>query len=281
MKDAYWMPHDSNSKDDPKCMLLIEDLGLEGYGAFWVLIEYLRDQPDYKCLLSMLRVLARKYKTTESVMNDVVNKYNLFVIDDESFFFSESLIRRMVPLESKREKARLAGKASAEKRAKEKYLFNRCSTDVQQTFNECSTGVQPVQYNIVEENRVENKKKNIIFMPPTLDEVKAYIKENNLNVTPGSFFEYYSGSQWIDKNGKSVKNWKLKAQTWSKQADNKGEHNRVEASNGIDIGAGEFIVDGKRCYGDRNHPVQIPDGMSPRPSLQYCLDRENLKWVIL
>ena len=53
MKDAYWLQHDSNAKDDPKCMLLIEDLGLEGYGVFWVLIEYLRDQPDYRCSLSM------------------------------------------------------------------------------------------------------------------------------------------------------------------------------------------------------------------------------------
>ncbi len=126
----------------------------------------------------------------------------------------------------------------------------------------------------------DKNKDDKLFVPPTLDEVTAYIKENNLNVTPGTFFECYSGSQWIDKNGKTVKNWKLKAQTWSKKADNKGEYNRVEASNCIDLGAGEFIVDGKRCYGNRNHPVQIPDGMSPRPSLQYCLDRENHKWII-
>ena len=40
-KDAYYFSHDSNAKDDPKCMVLIDQLGLEGYGIFWVLIETL------------------------------------------------------------------------------------------------------------------------------------------------------------------------------------------------------------------------------------------------
>jgi len=281
MKDAYWLQHDSNAKDDPKCMLLIEDLGLEGYGAFWVLIEYLRDQPGYKCSLSMLRVLARKYNTKESVLNNVVKNYNLFVIDNESFFFSESLIRRMLPLEERRQKMSEAGKRGNMKRWNKKTENNDPITTQSPPDRHPITTQSLVQYNTVDNSTVENKEKNIIFVPPTLEDIQAYIKENNLNVTAGSFFEYYSGSQWTDKNGKPVKNWKLKAQTWSKQADNKGEYNRIEALNGVDLGAGEFIVNGNRCYGDRNKPVQIPDGMPPRPSLQCCLDRDNLKWIIL
>ena len=31
-KDAYYFSHDSNAQDDPKCMLLIDQLGMEGYG---------------------------------------------------------------------------------------------------------------------------------------------------------------------------------------------------------------------------------------------------------
>jgi hypothetical protein len=40
---------------------------------------------------------------------------------------------------------------------------------------------------------------------------------------PEDFFEYYTETvvaagqkPWTDKNGKEVKNWKLKAQTWQK-----------------------------------------------------------------
>ena len=62
-KDAYYFSHDSNAKDDPKCMLLIEELQLEGYGIYWVLVEILREQPDFKYPLKMIPVLARKFLT--------------------------------------------------------------------------------------------------------------------------------------------------------------------------------------------------------------------------
>ena len=50
-KDAYYFTHDSNAKYDPKCALLIDQLGMEGYGIYWMLIEVLRDQPDHNSFL--------------------------------------------------------------------------------------------------------------------------------------------------------------------------------------------------------------------------------------
>ena len=47
-KDAYWFSHDSNAKDDPKVVMMIEQLGLESYGIFWVLVEILREQTGFK-----------------------------------------------------------------------------------------------------------------------------------------------------------------------------------------------------------------------------------------
>jgi hypothetical protein len=109
LKDAYYFSHDSNAKDDPKCVLLIEQLGLEGYGIFWVLIETLRDQPEYKYPLALIPALARRYNTTAEKMKTVVGSYGLFQIENDEFFFSESLDRRMEKRsafrESQREKA--------------------------------------------------------------------------------------------------------------------------------------------------------------------------------
>lgn len=93
-KDAYYFPHDSNAKDDPKCMMLIEQLGLEGYGIFWVLVETLRDQPNYKYPLALLPAIARRYNTTFEKVKTVVYNYNLFQIEDPDFF-SISLNSRM------------------------------------------------------------------------------------------------------------------------------------------------------------------------------------------
>ena len=89
-KDAYYFPHDSNAKDDPKCMHLIESLGLEGYGIYWVLVESLRDQPSYKYPIKMIPAIARKYNTTTDKVSAVVLNYSLFDFDDEDFFFKKS-----------------------------------------------------------------------------------------------------------------------------------------------------------------------------------------------
>jgi hypothetical protein len=108
MKDAFYFPHDSNAKDDPKMVMLIEQLGMEGYGIYWVLVETLRDQPEYCYPIMLIPALARRYNTTTEKMRAVVLKYDLFKVQNEQFFYSESLCNRMLKYDDKREKARKA-----------------------------------------------------------------------------------------------------------------------------------------------------------------------------
>lgn len=133
-KDAYYFSHDSNAKDDFKCMLLIEELGLEGYGIFWVLVETLREQENFKYPLKLLSSLARKYNTTVAKMEVVVRNYSLFTVENETFFFSNSLNKRMELMNKKREQAKLAGIKSGESRRnkKKELMLNGRSTNVEQ-----------------------------------------------------------------------------------------------------------------------------------------------------
>jgi hypothetical protein len=147
-KDAYYFPHDSNAKDDPKCVLLIEQLGLEGYGIYWILVETLRDQPGYRYPIALVPALARRYNTTTEKVKTVINLYGLFEVDEKDFF-SLSLIERMKKLDNKREQAKKAGQISAAKRL----LTNGRSTDVQRTFNAGSTSVQPLDLNRIDKNK--------------------------------------------------------------------------------------------------------------------------------
>jgi len=124
MKDAYYFPHDSNAKDDPKIMLLIDQLGLEGYGIFWVLIETLRDQNDFKCQLSLVPVLAKRYNTSTEKMNTVIKTYGLFQIDDDKFFFSQSLINRLNVMIDKKQRRIEAGKKAIAARWGKQYIPN-------------------------------------------------------------------------------------------------------------------------------------------------------------
>ena len=59
------------------------------------------------------------------------------------------------------------------------------------------------------------------FVPPTLVEIQEYISTMNLNVDPQAFYDYFTapdseGRTWIDSEGKPVRNWKQKIQTWNK-----------------------------------------------------------------
>lgn len=105
-KDSYYFTHDSNAHDDPKIMILLAEWGLEGYGIYWVLIEHLRNQKDYKAPLAILKPLALRFGSSEEKFRTIVTRYELFEVDRRQNFFSSSLIRRMLPLEEKREKMR-------------------------------------------------------------------------------------------------------------------------------------------------------------------------------
>ena len=65
----------------------------------------------------------------------------------------------------------------------------------------------------------KDKKKDIerkAFVPPTLDEVRAYCTERNSAVNPQTFYDYYTEGKWRDSSGKPVKSWKQKLITWEK-----------------------------------------------------------------
>lgn len=61
------------------------------------------------------------------------------------------------------------------------------------------------------------KNNNNVFTPPTLEEITAYCRERNNNVDPKQFFDYFQTGNWIDSEGKPVRNWKQKLITWEKK----------------------------------------------------------------
>ncbi len=207
-KDAYYFPHDSNAKDDPKCVLLIEQLGLEGYGIYWMLVEVLREQPDYTYPLSLLPALARRYNTTSEKVKAVVCGYELFTIKDDRIFFSDSLNRRMEALVEKRAKRSEAGKLGMARRWGDNNVITpllQCnSNDITSKVNK-SKG----------EKRSNIKRKAVAFIPPTLSEVEEYINSNGYtSVNPQQFVDYYTTVDWMVGRNK-MKDWQTAVRNWN------------------------------------------------------------------
>ena len=123
MKDTYYFSHDYNSRNDHKIKKLVSKHGYLGYGLFWAIIEDLYNnanalQTDYESIAFDLR-------TSENIIESIINDFDLFVIEADNFG-SLSVQRRLEERDAKSLKAR----ESAYKRwNKDKENANALQTD--------------------------------------------------------------------------------------------------------------------------------------------------------
>lgn len=79
----------------------------------------------------------------------------------------------------------------------------------------------------------KSEKKN-----PSLEEIKLYILDNNLNVDAEEFFDYYDNLNW--RAGKSpITNWKAKVRAWHRKAIS---DNQIRISQGQETETNEYDV---------------------------------------
>jgi hypothetical protein len=84
------------------------ELGWEGYGLFWALIELLRNESNHS-MRTHYKSIAFALQTHEEGIKKIINDFDLFVIENE-YFWSESLLKRMELKEERSEKARESAK---------------------------------------------------------------------------------------------------------------------------------------------------------------------------
>jgi hypothetical protein len=118
LKEAFYTSHDSNARNDPKCAALRSKYKSEGYGWFWIIIELLRDQPNYKYPINkytfdtFARELQCERNAAIEFVNDCCHEFaddkSALLCMDDNYLWSESLIRRMQGVEKRRESARNA-----------------------------------------------------------------------------------------------------------------------------------------------------------------------------
>ena len=101
MKKDQYIPHEVSMRNTTEVMHLIEKEGLEGYGIYWALLEYLRTQENYIGDTQLLKPLARQLKTRQSKLLRILNDYGLFICM-ENTFISPKLNEVMQPFEDRR-----------------------------------------------------------------------------------------------------------------------------------------------------------------------------------
>lgn len=67
-----------------------------------------------------------------------------------------------------------------------------------------------------QETKEQKKEAARRFIPPTLEEVRAYCKERKNNVSPERFFDFYTAKGWkVGKN--TMKDWRAAVRTWERE----------------------------------------------------------------
>jgi hypothetical protein len=92
-KTTYYFSHDYNAANDVKVLFLRQQLGMEGYGIYWYLIEQLA-QSGGILPLNITPVLAMQMQVTEVKVLAVIKEFNLFTITEQTFQ-SERLLNHL------------------------------------------------------------------------------------------------------------------------------------------------------------------------------------------
>ena len=243
-----YFKHDINASEDDKICDLLADGGYELFGYYWRFIEYLYGRGG-KIGKDRINGIAWSLHMDADKLSKVICNYGLFKEDDE-YIFSERVVRETGEFEAvgKRmsEIGRSGGQASAQARAKRALEKNEADGQaevkrmVNRAVDECSSvclteGQADAQQNKIKENkRKENKikerdsEKRERFSPPTFNDVLQYAIEKGRRDLAKPFYEYFEAGDWIDSEGKQVRNWKQKFLTWRNKSENKKDEQEVK-----------------------------------------------------
>ena len=199
-KHTYYFKHDFNSHNDEKIIDLRMSQGLEGYGAFWFLIELLASAENY-ILENNYKRLAFSMGTKEEVLKSVVEDFGLFSMDVDGKFWSDSLVDRMNRLDEIKLKRAEAGSKGGKSKANAKQLPSKEEAIAKQNQAEERREEESKGKNSKVKSNIEARE--LAFRESLNEFVSDYGKE-----TVRAFFDYWtepnkSGSKMLWETNKT------------------------------------------------------------------------------
>jgi hypothetical protein len=107
-KESVYFPHFVSARNDRKLKRVRRELGVEGYGIYFMLLEVLREQSDLKYPMNDIDLLADEFGTSEQKVRVVICNYGLFEMQEDGFFYSPNQILYLRPFFEKSKRAKHA-----------------------------------------------------------------------------------------------------------------------------------------------------------------------------
>lgn len=228
MKDTFYFRHDCNARQDEKILALRMKLGWEGYGIYWALIERLRECAKYECVKDY-NLIAFDLRLSANLVKSIVEDFGLFTFtDDGKRFYSKRLSNDMNVKDELSASRSAAGKKGMNNRYQK---TNKETEKKQQSNNKVITELQQSNNDDITIRREENKGEDNIstslhsvdsdmvkrkaFIPPSIDEVRAYVDEKGYSIDAERFVDFYTSKGWMVGSNK-MKDWKAAVRNWRK-----------------------------------------------------------------
>ena len=228
MKQTYYFQHDYNAHKDPKCSALINDLGTEGYGVYWALIEILHEQGGklkkfpklWDGIAFELRVEKDKLvKQIEAMVRD----YELLV-EDDNFIWSERVLRNFEERNNKYNLKAEAGRIGGIKSGISRKIMKQNEALLE------ANELNKIKENKIKENKI--KENNIIESSQRVDS-PSKIADSFLNDINSSY-----RASFLEKFGKSeeVKKEMIKFISYWTEPNKSGTKQRWQTEKTFEIG---------------------------------------------
>lgn len=170
-------------------------------------------------------------------IDDDCKKYNLSI--------KESLEKKRVKEEKREERAKRKRKEKEAKRKdkeeielekeesrvlkEESYLnYDYIDTPSNPIINNCLLSVCKEKEGAPEHATRTREEKRPRFVPPTVEEVRAYCTERQNGIDAFQFVDFYTANGWVQARGKPIKDWRAAVRTWEQR--NKQRNNEIQAS---------------------------------------------------
>ena len=114
MKKNFYFQHSLMSMFDPRMKHLVDNEGLRGLGAYWIIIEKLSILPEPRAQLDYLRAYCDSKKITLCYLKKIILEYDLFELDEDGYFMPKELN----PLHKKGEKTEKTTQEKPDSKAK-------------------------------------------------------------------------------------------------------------------------------------------------------------------
>lgn len=226
--NTQYFTHDSNARNSDKVINLRMRRGAEGYGVYFMLLERLREEPDYTSVKDY-NMLAFDLRVDASVVKSVIEDFGLFAFTaDGKRFYSESFMQRMKVMDDTRSARSAGGKKAMEKRWGKK-ADTAPAEEPSLPLSEASQGTSDNSLithlskndnnkNKIKENKIKtlsNESVNAGAGPrtPARGEVRDFVAEEKLGIDPDRFHDYMEARGWT-VGGNPIHDWRAACRSW-------------------------------------------------------------------